>query len=135
MFTRRKLVQKLSVLIAVAVALTSGAAPQASSRVPADTAAIGLIATAPGSSLGDGETFILTDATGSSVTFEFDSDKVFDPASVVISFLATDSAAAIKSRIVQAVNNSALAISAQDGGYGVVWLTSDIAGVTGNRLL
>jgi hypothetical protein len=100
---------------------------------PGSSAATGTVNTVPGSDLSDGETFIVGDSSGAQVVFEFDSNGSVAQGRVAVPFSASISAAAVKTNVTNAINLSALAVTASNGGYAVVRLVSDTVGPEGNQ--
>lgn len=98
----------------------------------AATAATGSVTIAVGNAA-DGDKITLIDAAGRTVVFEFDNNAALTgDVAVSIGAANTDSAA----NLVQAINNHpTLAITAADGGSGVVNLTQDIVGTAGNTVI
>ncbi len=103
--------------------------------VPASVAAVGSITTATQASYADGQTFTLTDATGQSITFEFDTvpDGV-GGGNTAVDISADVTADNVRDRIISAVNGvgAGLRITASIGGAGLVTLTQDDGGTRGN---
>jgi hypothetical protein len=94
-------------------------------------AARGTIGTVPGANLTDGDTFTIGDGVGAPTTFEFNSGPA-SVGNVRIAYRSTDSAATVRSSVVNAVNGSALAVTASSPGGSVVSLANDVVGPTGN---
>lgn len=103
--------------------------------VPASVTGVGSIGTVVQASYADGQTFALIDATGQTITFEFDTvpDGV-GGGNTVVDISADTTADDVRDRIISAVNGvgAGLLITASIGGAGLVTLTQDVGGSTGN---
>ena len=123
---------------AVVIKNTDGQSETQSSE-PASTAATGVITTTGGP--GNGETFTLTDAAALAVTFVFKTgvatvDGTKDGDNVIIGVQnALGSAAAVGERIRDAINASALAMTAAETAAGEVTLTQSATGTGGNTTI
>jgi hypothetical protein len=104
----------------------------ASAGVVGAAPASGMVATVPASGLADGQIFTIGDGAGALTTFEFDTNLSITPGHAQIALGPEDTAAQVKTKIVTAVNSSALAVTAANGGYGLVLLDNDNTGSAGN---
>jgi putative Ig domain-containing protein len=90
-----------------------------------------------GANLADGEAFSIADGSHVFVTFEFDlNSNGVTFGNVAVPAVAGDSAATVKTKIINAVNGAAsLDVTAANGGSGLVNLVNDIVGVVGNQAM
>jgi hypothetical protein len=97
-------------------------------------AAAGTITTVAKASLVDGETFTVDDGVNPPVTFEFDSNGVWNPLNIRINIVPLVTADDVKTAIIAAINGvgDTLLMSAIDGGAATVTLSQDIGGAQGN---
>lgn len=106
--------------------------------VPASVPATGSITTDVQANYADAQTFTLTDATGQSITFEFDTvpDGV-GGGNVAIDISGDVTADDVRDAIISAVNGVAgtLLITASIGGAATVTLTQDTGGSRGNTTI
>lgn len=95
------------------------------------------VAMGSGTSIQQGDTFVLTDVNAVSKTFEFDVANTGVTTGHVAVEMATasDSASLVKAAIILAVNNSGLAVLATSGGGQLVKLEQQGAGTAGNTTI
>jgi len=106
--------------------------------VPASVAATGSITTDVQANYTDAQTFTLTDASGQSVTFEFDTvPNGVGGGNTAIDISALTTADQVRDAIISAVNGIAggLLITASNGGAATVTLTQDLGGTAGNTTI
>jgi len=103
--------------------------------VPASVTATSTIVTDVQANYTDAQTFTLTDATGQSITFEFDTvPNGVGGGNTAVDISADTTADNVRDRIITAINGVAgtLLITAGNGGAGTVSLTQDVGGSSGN---
>jgi hypothetical protein len=104
--------------------------------ISAGSHATGQINTVPGGNLVDGENFMLDDGAGSLVVFEFDSNGSVSSGNVPVQFTVSKTPDQVKDAIIAAVNGVAnFQITASSKGYGLVKLTNDNLGASGNTAI
>jgi hypothetical protein len=111
----------------------TGAGP--AGALTAGSPATGQINTVGGSSLADGETFMISDGANSPTVFEFDSNASVASGHVAVPFTAATSADGVKVAVINAVNGvgAGLSVTASNGGSGLVALVNDNIGSAGNQ--
>lgn len=106
--------------------------------VPASVTATGSIVTDVQANYTDGQTFTLTDATGQSITFEFDTvPNGVGGGNTAVDISADTTADQVRDSIISAINGVAgtLLITAGNGGAATVSLTQDNGGTSGNTAI
>ncbi|MGD9728059.1 MAG: hypothetical protein AB7L09_00145 [Nitrospira sp.] len=106
--------------------------------VPASVTATGSITTDVQANYTDGQTFTLTDATGQSITFEFDTvPNGVGGGNTAVDISADTTADNVRDSIISAINGVAgtLLITAGNGGAATVSLTQDVGGTRGNTTI
>jgi hypothetical protein len=115
--------------------LNSATGPIANALIPPGlTPATGTIQLVGGSSLIEGETVTITDATGTAYTYEFNKSggAGVDPANYYVNTSDAFDNLDMSFFLAQAINGSPIATTAVDGGAGTTNLTQDGNGGAGN---
>lgn len=129
--TQRQECGRICAALAIVLAATIVSTETAESATAGPMPATGVIFAVPGLSLGDGETVTIGDGAGGVTTVEFDSDASILPGNAAVSFGGDDSAAMIAVKIRDAVNASALQVTAFSAAT-AVGLANDNVGSAGN---
>lgn len=106
--------------------------------VPTSVTASGSISTVIQATYTDAQTFTLIDATGQSVTFEFDTvPNGVGGGNVAVDISADTTADDVRNRIITAINGvgAGLLITASNGGAATVALVQDVGGTRGNTTI